>query len=77
MALFAETGATARRHGRRHLQRVDRRPRVARSRRRANPVTAGGTGTRYFATDTRGTIFYDNTASFGTAVIPTTATPVQ
>ena len=43
----------------------------------ADPVTAGSTGTRYFATDTRGTIFYSNTASFGTAVIPTTATPVQ
>ena len=38
----------------------------------ADPVTAGSTGTRYFATDTRGTIFYDNTASFGTAV-PTPA----
>ena len=25
---------------------------------KADPVTAGGTGTRYFATDTRGTIFY-------------------
>ena len=25
----------------------------------ANPVTPGGTGTRYFATDTRGTIFFD------------------
>ena len=43
----------------------------------ANPVTPGSTGTRYFATDTRGTIFYDNTASFGVVVIPTTATPVQ
>ena len=43
----------------------------------ADPVTAGSTGTRYFATDTRGTIFYSNAASFGTAVIPTTATPVQ
>jgi len=26
---------------------------------KADPVTAGGTGTRFFATDTRGTIFYD------------------
>jgi len=43
----------------------------------ADPVTPGGTGMRYFATDGRGTIFYSNTASFGTAVIPTTATPVQ
>ncbi len=25
---------------------------------KADPVTAGGTGTRYFATDTRGTMFY-------------------
>jgi prepilin-type N-terminal cleavage/methylation domain-containing protein len=43
----------------------------------ADPVTAGSTGTRYFATDTRGTIFYDNTASFGTAAIPTAATALQ
>ena len=28
----------------------------------ADPVTAGGTGTRYFATDTRGTLFYDAAA---------------
>lgn len=28
----------------------------------AAPVTAGGTGTRYFATDTRGTIFYSSAA---------------
>jgi prepilin-type N-terminal cleavage/methylation domain-containing protein len=26
---------------------------------KADPVTPGGTGTRFFATDTRGTIFYD------------------
>jgi prepilin-type N-terminal cleavage/methylation domain-containing protein len=26
---------------------------------RADPVTPGGTGTRYFATDTRGSLFYD------------------
>jgi type IV pilus assembly protein PilA len=26
---------------------------------KADPVTAGGTGTRYFATDTRGTLFHD------------------
>ena len=43
----------------------------------ANPVTAGSTGTRYFATDTRGTIFYSNTASFGVAAIPAASTPVQ
>src|SRR5262249_57563160 len=42
----------------------------------ADPVTPGGTGTRYFATDTRGTIF-QATASFGTSAIPSTATPVQ
>jgi type IV pilus assembly protein PilA len=43
----------------------------------ADPVTAGATGTRYFATDTRATIFFSNLASFGTAAIPATATPVQ
>jgi prepilin-type N-terminal cleavage/methylation domain-containing protein len=43
----------------------------------ADPVTAGGTGTRYFATDTRGTIFQSTTASFGAAAIPAAATPVQ
>ena len=32
----------------------------------ADPVAAGNTGQRYFATDTRGTIFYSNTTSFGT-----------
>ena len=42
----------------------------------ADPVTPGGTGTRYFASDTRGTIF-QGTASFGTTAIPSTATPVQ
>jgi len=26
---------------------------------KADPLTVGGTGTRFFATDTRGTIFYD------------------
>jgi hypothetical protein len=40
-------------------------------------VTVGGTGTRYFATDTRGTIFQSTTASFNKAVIPAAATPVQ
>jgi len=43
----------------------------------ADPSTPGSTGTRYFATDTRGTIFYSNTVSFGTAAIPAAATPVQ
>src|SRR6516162_3029399 len=28
----------------------------------ADPATPGGTGTRYFATDTRGTIFFDSAA---------------
>jgi prepilin-type N-terminal cleavage/methylation domain-containing protein len=42
----------------------------------ADPVTAGGTGTRYFATDTRGTIFQSNSATIG-LTIPSTATPVQ
>ena len=41
----------------------------------ADPVTPGGTGTRYFATDTRGTIFFDTAATIakpiaaGTAVV--------
>ena len=41
----------------------------------ADPVTAGGTGTRYFATDTRGTLFYSGSATVanpipsGTAVV--------
>jgi type IV pilus assembly protein PilA len=43
----------------------------------ADPVTAGVTGTRYFGADTRGTVFFSNLGSFGTAVIPTTALPVQ
>jgi type IV pilus assembly protein PilA len=42
----------------------------------ADPVTPGSTGTRYFATDTRGTIFFSNSATIG-LTIPTTATPVQ
>ena len=43
----------------------------------ADPLTPGGTGTRYFASDTRGAIFFSTTASFGTAAIPSTATAVQ
>ena len=43
----------------------------------ADPQTAGGTGTRFFGTDTRGTIF-QGAASFGvTTAIPSAATPVQ
>ena len=36
----------------------------------ADPVTPGGTGTRYFATDTRGTLFY---ATAGTVANPVPA----
>jgi type IV pilus assembly protein PilA len=43
----------------------------------ASPQTPGGTGTRYFGTDTRGTIFQDTTAAFNAAAIPSVATPVQ
>jgi type IV pilus assembly protein PilA len=42
----------------------------------ADPLTPGNTGTRYFATDTRGTIFFSNTASVS-LTIATTATPLQ
>jgi type IV pilus assembly protein PilA len=42
----------------------------------ADPVTLNGTGTRYFATDTRGTIFSATAAAIANP-IPTTATPVQ
>ena len=42
----------------------------------ADPVTLNGTGTRYFATDTRGTIFASSTAAIANP-IPATATPVQ
>jgi hypothetical protein len=43
----------------------------------AVPVTLGSTGQRAFATDTRGTIFYDNTGVAPINPIPTTATPLQ
>jgi hypothetical protein len=43
----------------------------------ADPQTPGGTGTRYFASDTRGTIF-QYTASMPTSTaIPSAAVPVQ
>jgi type IV pilus assembly protein PilA len=43
----------------------------------ADPQTPGGTGTRYFASDTRGTIF-QHTASMPVATaIPSAAVPVQ
>src|SRR5689334_9652876 len=34
----------------------------------ANPVTPGGTGTRYFGTDTRGTLFYLTTGAVGNPI---------
>ena len=42
----------------------------------ANPVTLNGTGTRYFGSDVRGTIFQSTSAAF-TAAPGSTATPVQ
>jgi type IV pilus assembly protein PilA len=36
---------------------------------KADPVTPGGTGTRYFATDTRGTIFYDTAATVANPIV--------
>ena len=46
----------------------------------ADPVTKGGTGTRYFATDTRGTIFQDASTAATIAnpiVASATVVPVQ
>jgi hypothetical protein len=45
----------------------------------AVPVTPGGTGTRYFASDTRGTIWQDSSAAITAKPIVQTATtvPVQ
>jgi len=43
----------------------------------ATPVTAGGTGTRAFATDTRGTIFFANGGVAPINPIPAASTPVQ
>ena len=43
----------------------------------AVPVTFGGTGTRSFASDTRGTIFFTSTAAAPTNPIPSTASIVQ
>ena len=42
----------------------------------ADPVTAGGTGTRYFATDTRGTLFYKGSGALGNP-IPSGSSVVQ
>ena len=43
---------------------------------KADPVTAGGTGTRYFATDTRGTLFYTTAATVANP-IPSATSVVQ
>jgi len=43
----------------------------------ADPQTAGGTGTRYFASDTRGTIFQHTATMPTSAAIPSAAVPVQ
>jgi prepilin-type N-terminal cleavage/methylation domain-containing protein len=44
----------------------------------ADPVTLNGTGTRYFATDTRGTIFQDTAAAVGNPItVAGTVKPVQ
>jgi type IV pilus assembly protein PilA len=45
----------------------------------ADPVTPGSTGSRYFATDARGTIFFDNALPVigAAAAIPVGATPIQ
>ena len=37
----------------------------------AQPVTAGGTGTRFFASDTRGTIFFDTSAAVANPITST------
>jgi len=43
-----------------------------------NPVTLNGTGTRYFATDTRGTIFQNAAAVIGNPLVASaTVKPVQ
>jgi type II secretory pathway pseudopilin PulG len=39
---------------------------------KADPVSVGGTGTRFFATDTRGTIFYDATTTIANPIVITT-----
>jgi len=44
----------------------------------ADPVTLNGTGTRYFATDTRGTIFQNTVAAITDPITPSaTIKPVQ
>ena len=45
---------------------------------KADPVTLNGTGTRYFATDTRGTIFQDTAATIANPIVVAgTVKPVQ
>jgi len=45
---------------------------------KADPVTLNGTGTRFFATDTRGTIFQNTAATIPDPIVPSaTITPVQ
>jgi prepilin-type N-terminal cleavage/methylation domain-containing protein len=43
----------------------------------ANPVTLGGTGMRYFATDARGTLYYDTSAALANPIPPGASTIVQ
>jgi type IV pilus assembly protein PilA len=44
----------------------------------ADPVTFGGTGTRYFATDSRGTVWQDSTATIANPIVASATTvPVQ
>ena len=43
----------------------------------ADPVTANGTGSRYFGTDERGTIFQDTSGALTTAKLATPVAPVQ
>ena len=45
---------------------------------KADPVTPNGTGSRYFATDERGTIFQDTVATIASPIVPSaTVKPVQ
>ena len=43
----------------------------------ADPVTANGTGSRYFGTDERGTIFQDTSGALTTAKLAAPVAPVQ
>jgi prepilin-type N-terminal cleavage/methylation domain-containing protein len=40
---------------------------------KADPITPGGTGTRFFASDTRGTIFFDTAATIANPIPGATA----